>query len=68
VVSVRARIEATGCISDARVVRSVHPMLDTAALQAVSRWRYATTTLNGEPVPLEMTVEVTFSLSQPGQP
>ncbi|MCC7043728.1 MAG: TonB family protein [Acidobacteria bacterium] len=68
VVSIDARIEATGCISDARVVRSVHPMLDTAALQAVSQWRYATTTLNGEPVPLLMTVDVTFSLSPPGQP
>ena len=32
-------------------MRSVHEFLDTAAVQAVSRWRYAPTTFNGERVP-----------------
>lgn len=62
VVGIEARIERTGCVSEARVVRSVHQMLDEPALEAVSRWRYAPTTLNGEPVPLVMTVDVTYSL------
>lgn len=62
VVGVEARIERTGCVSEARVVRPVHPMLDAPAVRAVSRWRYETTTLNGEPVPLVMTVDVTYSL------
>lgn len=62
VVAVEARIERSGCVSDARVVQGVHPYLDTAALQAVSRWRYTPTSLNGEPVPVLMTVHVNFSL------
>lgn len=62
IVDVEAQIERSGCVSEAKVVRSVHPLLDTAAVQAVSRWRHTSTTLNGEPVPLLMTVHVNFSL------
>lgn len=62
VVGIEARIERSGCVSDARVVQGVHPYLDTAALQAVSRWRYTPTSLSGEPVPVLMTVHVNFSL------
>ncbi len=62
VVSIDARIEASGCVAEARVVRAVHPFLDTAALRAVSHWTYSPTTLNGEPVPILMTVDVNFSL------
>lgn len=62
VVGIEARIERSGCVSEARVVQGVHPYLDTAALQAVSRWRYTPTSLNGEPVPVLMTVNVNFSL------
>lgn len=62
IVTVDARIERDGCVSEARVIQSVHAFLDTSALQAVSRWRYTPTTLNGAPVPVLMTVEVNFSL------
>lgn len=62
VVVVDARIERNGCVSEARVVRSVHALLDTAAVQAVSRWRYEPTTLNGERVPLLVAVDVAFTL------
>lgn len=62
VVQIEARIERSGCVSEARVVRPVHPMLDEPALRAVSRWRYTPTTLNGEPVPVVMNVDVTFAL------
>jgi protein TonB len=39
------------------VLRSI-PMLDQAALDAVRRWRYRPTLVNGQPVPVIMTVTV----------
>lgn len=59
---IEAVIDTTGAVQDARVV-SGKPLLDDAALDAVRRWRYTPTLLNGEPVPVIMTVTVTFSLS-----
>jgi protein TonB len=41
------------------VLRSI-PFLDKAALDAVKQWRYAVTQLNGQPVPVIMTVTVDF--------
>ena len=38
-------------------------MLNAAALSAVVRWRYTPTLLDGEPVPVIMTVTVHFQLS-----
>ena len=48
---------------NARVLRSV-PLLDQAALDAVRQWQYTPTMLNGVPVPVIMTVTVTFTLSR----
>jgi len=39
------------------------PILVDAARQAVSRWRYRPTLLNGEPVEIDTTIDVIFSLS-----
>jgi TonB family protein len=52
-------IDPSGNVADARVVRSV-PMLDDAALQAVRTWKFAPTIVNGQPVPVRMTVSVNF--------
>ena len=38
------------------------PLLNDAALDAVRRWEYTPTLLNGVPVPVIMTVTVTFTL------
>jgi protein TonB len=54
-------IDTSGSVSDAKVVRSV-PLLDDAALHAVRSWHYAPTMVNGEPVPVRMTVTVNFSM------
>jgi periplasmic protein TonB len=48
-----------GRVSDAKVLRSI-PLLDAAALDAVRKWRYEPTLLNGAPVPVIMTVTVNF--------
>ncbi len=60
-VVIEAVISATGTVQDARVVRSV-PLLDLAALEAVLQWVFTPTRLNGEPVPVILTVNVEFKL------
>jgi len=64
IVIIEATIAADGHVMNARVLRSVVQMLDQAALDAVRTWEYTPSTLNGEPVPVIMTVTVTFTLSK----
>jgi TonB family protein len=54
-------IDATGEVTAAKIVRSI-PMLDEAALAAVTNWRYQPTIVNGQAVPVRMTVTVNFTL------
>ncbi len=46
-------------------VESGHPLLIKSALDAVSQWRYEPTLLNGSPVEVDTTIDVTFILSGP---
>ena len=62
IVIIEATIGADGRVMDARVLRPVHTLLDRAALDAVRQWQYTPSTLNGEPVPVIMTVTVHFTL------
>ena len=62
VVILETLIGVDGKITNARVLRSV-PMLDQAALDAVMQWEFTPTRLNGQPVPVLMTVTVQFRLS-----
>jgi len=48
-------------VRDVRVLRS-RPLLDAAAIDAVRQWRFTPTLLNGQPVPVVMTVTVAFKL------
>jgi len=59
-VTIEATIGPDGKVADARVVRSI-PLLDQAALDAVRQWEYTPTLLNGVPVPILMTVTITFA-------
>jgi TonB family protein len=61
VVIIEARIEGDGTVSHARVLRSI-PLLDDAAVDAVRQWEFTPTLLNGQPVPVIMTVTVNFTL------
>jgi protein TonB len=61
-VVISAIIGKDGTIQQARVV-SGHPMLAQAALEAVKQWRYKPYFLNGEPVDVDTTINVNFSLS-----
>jgi periplasmic protein TonB len=62
VVVLQALIGKDGGIQNLHVV-SGHPMLTGAALDAVKQWKYKPYYLNGEPVEVETTVNVNFSLS-----
>lgn len=57
-----ALISSTGCVTNLKVLRSVHPMLDFEAVRAVSQWRFTPTLLDGVAVPVIMTVTVNFRL------
>ena len=61
VVIIEALIDESGAIANARVLRSI-PVLDQAALAAVSRWRFTPTGVSGRPVAVTMTVTVNFTL------
>jgi TonB family protein len=50
-----------GSVIETRVAESV-PELDQAAIDAVVQWQYEPTLLNGEPVEVEMTVTINFTL------
>jgi TonB family protein len=61
VVIIEATVGPDGNVSDARVLRSI-PMLDQAAVDAVMQWGFTPTLLNGQAVPVIMTVTVNFRL------
>jgi TonB family protein len=61
VVILEALVSPAGDVTDARVLKSI-PLLDQAAVDAVRQWRYVSTTLNGVPVPVILTVTVNFAL------
>ncbi len=61
-VVLQAEISKGGTIENLRVI-SGHPMLVPAALEAVKQWRYKPYFLNGEPVAVETTITVNFTLS-----
>jgi TonB family protein len=62
VVVIEAIISSTGCISSAKVIRSVSASLDLAAMNAVSGWRYTIPVRGETPVDVLMTVSVNFTL------
>jgi protein TonB len=63
IVILEARVDETGAVRDARVLRS-HGLLDEAAVRAVEQWRYEPLVFNGQPTPFVLTVTVSFSLGR----
>ena len=60
-VEVSIVVDAFGNVSRAKVVKSI-PQLDSAALEAVKKWKYNPTVVNGVAVPVTMVVQVAFAL------
>ncbi len=61
VVRLAAIISENGTIQDLKLI-SGPPLLVKAAMDAVSRWRYQPTLLNGEPVQVDTEIDVNFTL------
>jgi protein TonB len=61
-VRLHAIISKEGTVQQLEVL-SGHPLLVQAALDAVRQWRYRPTLLNGEPVEVDTTIDVIFSLN-----
>ncbi len=60
-VVLHAIIDKDGKVAQLEVV-SGHPLLVQAALDAVKQWRYKPTLLNGDPVEVDTTITVTFTM------
>jgi periplasmic protein TonB len=61
VVRLEAVISKEGTIQNLRVLAG-HPLLVNAAMDAVKRWRYQPTLLNGDPVEVVTEIDVSFAL------
>lgn len=61
VVILEVIVGMSGSVENACVLRSI-PLLDQAAIDAVRQWEFVPTLLNGQPVPVLMTVTVNFTL------
>ena len=55
-------VDADGHTRDIHVQNSLGMGLDQKAIEAVSRWKFRPATLNGQPVPVRIAVEVNFRL------
>src|SRR6267142_2793438 len=60
-VVLHAIIDKEGKVAQLEVM-SGHPLLVQAALDAVKQWRYKPTQLNGDPVEVDTTITVTFTM------
>jgi periplasmic protein TonB len=60
-VILEAIIDENGTVQSVKVLRSV-ALLDKSAVAAVEQWRYSPTILNGGPVPVVLTVVVSFKI------
>ena len=60
-VVLHAIIDKEGKVAQLEIV-SGHPLLVQSALDAVKQWRYKPTQLNGEPVEVDTTIQVTFTM------
>lgn len=61
VVSLSVQIGPDGKVLNVQLI-SGHPLLVSAAVQAVETWTYKPTLLNGSPVTVITTIEVPFKL------
>lgn len=61
IVIIEAVIDETGHVANAKILRSV-AMLDQSALDAVMQWEFTPTLINGVATPVLMTMTVNFTL------
>jgi protein TonB len=57
-----AVVEKDGTVGDVKVLRALDAGLDEEAIRAAKLWRFVPGTKDGKPVPVEVTLELTFTL------
>jgi protein TonB len=62
-VRLKAVISKEGTVEGLQVI-SGHPLLVAAALRAVQEWRYRPCLLNGQPIEVEASIIVRFTLAE----
>jgi protein TonB len=62
IVVLEAIINKDGTVGNIKVLRSLNPILDQAAIKAVKQWKYIPGKVNGKPVNSYLTVTVRFIL------
>jgi protein TonB len=63
-VILEATVGTDGCVDAVRVLRSRHPFLDRAAVEALKQWQYSPLVLNGIATPFVLTVTFNFSVGR----
>ena len=62
-VALKAIVQADGTVADdVKIATSLDPDLDQAAITAVKQWRFDPGTKDGKAVPVEVDVEMTFTI------
>jgi TonB family protein len=59
-----ATIGKDGTVERLKITKSLRADCDKSALDAVHQWRYKPFLLNGDPIVVETTVTVTYTLAQ----
>ncbi len=62
VCTLKLTVDTDGLPQDIRVVQNLDPSLDWNAYEAVSKYRFKPAMKDGEPVPVQITVQVDFRL------
>ncbi len=55
-------VKADGTVGDTKIVKSLHPDLDKAALDAAAQWLFEPGTRDGKPVNVLVTITIAFTL------
>jgi TonB family protein len=63
-VAIEVTIDPQGKVSDAKVARSI-PLLDASAVAAARQWEFTPTIIDGKPVPVIATIELSFNMAPP---
>ena len=62
IVILEATVGTDGCVESVRVLRSRHPFLDRASIDALKEWQYSPLVLNDIATPFVVTVTFNFGV------
>jgi TonB family protein len=62
IVTLDCVVLTSGRVGQVRVTKPLEPALDDAAIRALRQWRFVPGTKDGKPVPVQVSVEIAFTL------